>query len=301
MKKLLRSRSIGSSFGEFRRSRPPTATEISNRDFIVSFPRQLCSSQRARRNGTWRILGAERRCRRDRDSRAHGYGRDIETAFNAIRAHARSRKAPKNNRRQISGAFIRFHGNFRAICRRAFARDFPSGVDPRFFFFFPPFHVASTGLCSLFSLSLSLDKLCALFLSLSALLSASSIVKEFKREIQVTSRLHAARFFSPTFAGQSSVGLSRRIGFIQKVSASHFSSRVLSTLLPPLLWSRTCEFNNVETAGRLAEKEPASRYINISNKQFRSNARSSFTNISARQPREATLKTLLGVSSLELT
>jgi len=137
MKKLLRSRSIGSSFGEFRRSRPPTATEISNRDFIVSFPRQLCSSQRARRNGTWRILGAERRCRRDRDSRAHGYGRDIETAFNAIRAHARSRKAPKNNRRQISGAFIRFHGNFRAICRRAFARDFPSGVDPRFFFFSP--------------------------------------------------------------------------------------------------------------------------------------------------------------------
>jgi len=216
-------------------------------------------------------------------------------------AHTRARGKPQKIIAVRSAALLSaFTATFaRSADARSRETSLPASI--RAFFFFPPFHVASTGLCSLFSLSLSLDKLCALFLSLSALLSASSIVKEFKREIQVTSRLHAARFFSPTFAGQSSVGLSRRIGFIQKVSASHFSSRVLSTLLPPLLWSRTCEFNNVETAGRLAEKEPASRYINISNKQFRSNARSSFTNISARQPREATLKTLLGVSSLELT
>lgn len=79
--------------------------------------------------------------------------------------------------------------------------------------------------------------------------------------------------------GRHSVGLRRRIEFIQKVSAPHFSLGVLSTLLPSLLPSiHRCSglvHASLITSGRLvdwrAEKatieECKSRYINISYKR----------------------------------
>jgi len=129
-------------------------------------------------------------------------------------------------------------------------------------------------------------------------LSVSSMVQEFKREMRLTSRLHAADFFLQLSPVSLPSAFRRRIGFIQKVSAFHFSSRVLSTLLPPLLWSSTCEFNNVETAGGLAEKERASARVIY--QYFQQTISFECTFEFYEYLDMSMFKTLLGISSLEL-
>lgn len=65
-----------------------------------------------------------------------------------------------------------------------------------------------------------------------------------------------------------SVEGSLRIEFIQKVSAPHFSSGVLSTLLPATpSASRSREFNNVGLTRKSDDREKHSRFINISDQR----------------------------------